>query len=177
MPLPTFPVAVDIQTGRVHVFRHGPALQAIFASASLPGVFAPEILHDGVRYVDGGIANNVPVSPLVEEGADFIIASNVIPSPSRLAREVHKGDATRILSQLSPIGRLKDSLRSMFLLMHEAGNRQATAAQVTFAPALGNFNLFDIHLADKIVDHVQPGLPQFIEMVKERYATFCRNRD
>ncbi|WP_437615719.1 cyclic nucleotide-binding and patatin-like phospholipase domain-containing protein [Sorangium sp. So ce834] len=177
MPLPTFPVAVDIQTGRARIFRHGPAIQAMFASAALPTLFPPEILHDGVRYVDGGIANNVPVSALVEEGADFIIASNVIPAPARLAREIHKRRATRILSQLSPLGRMQDGLRSMFLLMHEAGTRQATAAHLTFAPLLGKFGVMDYHLADKIVEHVQPELPRFIEEVKERYSAFCRNRD
>ncbi|WP_437626800.1 patatin-like phospholipase family protein [Sorangium sp. So ce1151] len=177
MPLPTLPVAVDIQTGRARIFRHGPVTQAMFASAALPALFPPEILQDGARYVDGGVANNVPVSALVEEGADFIIASNVIPPPARLAREIHKRSATRLLSQLSPLGRLKDGLRSMFLLMHEAGTRQATAAQITFAPSLGKFGLMDHHLADKIVEHVQPELPRFIEQVKERYTAFCRNRD
>jgi NTE family protein len=176
MPMPTLPVAVDIQTGRARIFRHGRAAHAMFASTALPMLFVPEI-RDGVRYVDGGIVNNVPVSALVEEGADFIIASNVIPPPNRIAREKHTSDVTRILSQLNPFGRAKDGLRSMFLLMHEAGTRQATAAQVTFTPELGKFGLFDIHAAKQIVEHVAPALPAFIELVKEEYRGFCRNRD
>ncbi|WP_437587470.1 cyclic nucleotide-binding domain-containing protein [Sorangium sp. So ce1000] len=176
MPMPTFPVAVDIQTGRARIFRHGRAAHAMFASTALPAIIVPEI-QDGVRYVDGGIANNVPVSALVEEGADFIIASNVIPAPSRLARERHKSPVTQILSQLSPLGRLQDALRSMFLLMHEAGTRQAAAAQITFAPSLGEFGLFDFHAAEKIVEQVKPELPRFIELAKEQYSAFCRNRD
>jgi predicted acylesterase/phospholipase RssA/CRP-like cAMP-binding protein len=176
MPLPTFPVAVDIQTGRARVFRHGRAAYAMFASTAMPMLFVPEI-WDGVRYVDGGIANNVPVSALVEEGADFIIASNVIPPPNRMAREAHKTSLTRIFSQLNPLSRAQDGLRSMFLLMHEAGTRQATAAQVMFAPSMGKFGLFDLHAAKEIVAHVQPELPRFIEIVKEQYRAFCRNRD
>ncbi|XYH92658.1 cyclic nucleotide-binding domain-containing protein [Sorangium sp. So ce1128] len=176
MPLPTLPVAVDIQRGRARVFRHGRAVHAMFASTAIPTLFIPEI-QDGARYVDGGIANNVPVSALVEEGADFIIASNVIPPPNRLARELHKSNFRRILSQLSPLGRTKDGLRAMFLLMHEAGNRQATAAQITWAPSMGNFGMLDSHLAAKIVEHVQPTLPRFIESVKRKYTAFCRNRD
>ncbi|WP_437302129.1 cyclic nucleotide-binding domain-containing protein [Sorangium sp. So ce388] len=176
MPLPTLPVAVDIQRGRARVFRHGRAVHAMFASTAIPTFIIPEI-QDGARYVDGGIANNVPVSALVEEGADFIIASNVIPPPSRLARELHKSGLTRILSQLSPLGRTKDGLRAMFLLMHEAGNRQATAAQITWAPSMGKFTMVDSHLAAKIVEHVQPTLPPFIESVKSKYTAFCRNRD
>ncbi|HTN84654.1 MAG TPA: patatin-like phospholipase family protein, partial [Sorangium sp.] len=172
----TLPVAVDIQRGRARVFRHGRAVHAMFASTAIPTLFIPEI-QDGARYVDGGIANNVPVSALVEEGADFIIASNVIPPPSRLARELHKSNFTRILSQLSPLGRTKDGLRAMFLLMHEAGNRQATAAQITWAPSMGNFGMLDSHLAAKIVEHVQPTLPRFIDSVKRKYTAFCRNRD
>jgi predicted acylesterase/phospholipase RssA/CRP-like cAMP-binding protein len=176
MPVPTFPVAVDIQTGRARIFRHGRAAHAMFASTAMPVLFVPEI-RDGVRYVDGGIANNVPVSALVEEGADFIIASNVIPPPNRMARETHTSDVTRILSQLNPLGRAQDGLRSMFLLMHEAGTRQATAAQVTFAPSMGKFGMFDIHAAKAIVEFVKPALPPFIELVKEQYRSFCQNRD
>ncbi len=176
MPVPTFPVAVDIQTGRARIFRHGRAAHAMFASTAMPVLFVPEI-WDGVRYVDGGIANNVPVSALVEEGADFIIASNVIPPPNRMARETHTSDLTRILSQLSPLGRAQDGLRSMFLLMHEAGTRQATAAQATFAPSMGKFGMFDIHAAKAIVEFVKPVLPPFIEIVKEQYRSFCNNRD
>jgi NTE family protein len=176
MPLPTFPVAVDIQTGRARIFRHGRAAHAMFASTAMPVLFVPEI-WDGVRYVDGGIANNVPVSALVEEGADFIIASNVIPPPSRMAREGHKTIVTRILSQLNPFSRAQDGLRSMFLLMHEAGARQASAAQVMFAPSMGKFGMFDLHAAKQIVEHVQPELPRLIETVKEQYRGFCRNRD
>jgi predicted acylesterase/phospholipase RssA/CRP-like cAMP-binding protein len=176
MPVPTFPVAVDIQTGRGRIFRHGRAAHAMFASTAMPVLFVPEI-WDGVRYVDGGIANNVPVSALVEEGADFIIASNVIPPPNRMERETHKSDITRIFSQLNPLSRAQDGLRSIFLLMHETGNRQATAAQATFAPSMGKFGMFDIHAAKAIVEFVKPALPPFIEVVKEQYRSFCNNRD
>ncbi|WP_437945483.1 cyclic nucleotide-binding domain-containing protein [Sorangium sp. So ce296] len=177
LPLPTFPVAVDIQTGRARVFRHGPAFQATLASSAVPAAVVPEIL-DGVRYVDGGIANNVPVNCLVEEGADFIIASNVIPPPSRRAREVHKTPLTVFLSQISPLGRMQDTLRSMFLMMRESGTYQAAAAHLTFAPsALGEFNLIDFAAAKKIAAAAEPELPRFVELVKQKYKAFLRNRD
>ncbi|HTN90024.1 MAG TPA: patatin-like phospholipase family protein, partial [Sorangium sp.] len=176
LPIPAFPVAVDIQTGRACVFRHGAVLRALKASTAVPVAIVPEIV-DGIRYVDGGIMNNVPVSCLVEEGADFIIASNVIPAPARLAREKHKWPVTEILSQISPLGRFQDALRSMFLMMRDAGTRQAASAQVTFAPSVRQYNLVEIQAGRKIAESVEPEIPAFIELVKEKYKAFCRNRD
>ncbi|MGK3984339.1 cyclic nucleotide-binding and patatin-like phospholipase domain-containing protein [Sorangium sp. So ce136] len=176
LPIPAFPVAVDIQTGRASVFRHGSILHALKASTAVPVAIVPEIV-DGVRYVDGGIMNNVPVSCLVEEGADFIIASNVIPAPLRLPREKHKWPITQILSQLSPFGRYQDALRSMYLMMRDAGTRQAAAAQVTFAPSVRQYSMVDIQAGRKIAGEVEPEVPAFVELVKQKYKAFCRNRD
>ena len=177
MPIPTLPVAVDIHTGRPRVFRHGVAAQAASMSSAMPAFFVPE-LQDGVRYVDGGVANNVPVSALVDEGADFIIASNIISAPNQMVREHHKSDFRRLISQISPFGRARDALRSMFLLMHDAGARQANAAQVTFAPSsLWKFDPFDFRTGPAIIKHVEPELPRFIELVKDRYRRFCQNRN
>ncbi|WP_394821612.1 cyclic nucleotide-binding domain-containing protein [Pendulispora albinea] len=175
MPLRVVTVATDIQTGRARIFRHGPAIDAMFASTACPAVFPPHILADGVRCVDGGVANNVPVNALVREGADFIVASNVIPSPCQLARETHAREATRIFSQLSPIRRAQDGFRAMLFMMREAGTRESRGAHITFNPSLEKFGIADYLEADKIVEHVRPELPPFIAQVKERYQAFCRS--
>lgn len=177
MPIPMLPVAVDLSSGRPRVFRHGRVARAASMSSAMPAFFVPELL-DGVRFVDGGVANNVPVSPLVDEGADFIIASNVISAPNRMERQSYGSNFERLLKQVSPFGRARDALRSMFLLMHDAGARQATAAQITFAPSsLWKFDPFDFRTGPRIIEHVRPEMPEFIDRVKQRYRTFCQNRD
>jgi predicted acylesterase/phospholipase RssA/CRP-like cAMP-binding protein len=176
LPVLTFPVALDIQTGRARTFRHGPAIKAGLASSAVPVAIVPEIM-DGVRYLDGGMVNNVPVNCLVEEGADFIIASNIVPSPRRLRREVHKTSLTELLSQLSPFRRMEDTIRAIYLLMRDAGTRQATAAHVTFTPNLTDFNFADFAHAKELIAAADKDMPRFIEDAKEKYKAFRRNRD
>lgn len=46
---------------------------AVMASTAIPGVFAPVEIN-GRMLVDGGVVENVPVSPLRDLGADFVIS-------------------------------------------------------------------------------------------------------
>lgn len=66
--LPLTVMATDIQTGAEVRLTSGPAIPAILASTSLPGVFPP-VTIDGRVLVDGGIANNTPISVAIEAGA------------------------------------------------------------------------------------------------------------
>jgi NTE family protein len=61
-------VATDVGAAREHWFHEGPLLEPILASAALPAVY-PAVEIDGVRYLDGAILNDVPVSRAVELGA------------------------------------------------------------------------------------------------------------
>jgi NTE family protein len=53
-------LATDIGAGRPHVFRDGPLLPALTASAAIPGVF-PAVRIDDAGYLDGGIVDNLPI--------------------------------------------------------------------------------------------------------------------
>ncbi len=66
--LPITVMATEIQTGAEVRLCEGPAIDAILASTSLPGVFPP-IKIAGRSLVDGGIANNTPISAAIEAGA------------------------------------------------------------------------------------------------------------
>ncbi|WP_228151212.1 patatin-like phospholipase family protein [Tamilnaduibacter salinus] len=69
-------VATDLETGEAVVMGEGALSEAIRASMSIPGVYAP-VSRDGRLLVDGGIANNLPVSVAQEMGADRIIAIDI----------------------------------------------------------------------------------------------------
>lgn len=64
-------VATDITTGFEYVMERGDAIDAVTASAAIPGVFPP-VTVDGHHLVDGGVADNAPVSVAVEAKADKI---------------------------------------------------------------------------------------------------------
>ncbi len=70
-PIPLHLIAVDLVTGRERRLSHGPALEAIMASSAIPGVFPPVDWED-TELIDGGVANNTPISHAVELGCDRI---------------------------------------------------------------------------------------------------------
>jgi len=65
------------------VFSSGEVAGAVEASIAIPGVCVPVML-DGETYIDGGIADPLPVDVLMETGIERIIAVNVIPTPERI---------------------------------------------------------------------------------------------
>ncbi|OGO15640.1 MAG: hypothetical protein A2Z02_05245 [Chloroflexi bacterium RBG_16_48_7] len=80
LKIPFACVAADLDSGKQVVLNSGSLVEAVRASISIPGVFAPAKI--GKHYlVDGGLVNVVPVSVCQDMGANFIIGVNVIPDP------------------------------------------------------------------------------------------------
>ena len=70
-PVPLHVVAVEVLTGRDVVLSSGPAVESVLASAAIPAVFDP-VMIDGLPYMDGGVANNTPISHAVALGAEEV---------------------------------------------------------------------------------------------------------
>jgi len=64
-------VATDVRSGLDRCLSSGPAVDAIVASASIPGVFPPVRIDDR-DYIDGGVVNNTPLSHAVDAGATTV---------------------------------------------------------------------------------------------------------
>jgi NTE family protein len=99
-PIPFHVIAVDLFTGRERRLAHGPALDAVLASTAIPGVFPP-IDWEDTELIDGGVANNTPISHALELGCDQVY---VLPTGSACAlpAEPHGalGMAIHAMSQL-----------------------------------------------------------------------------
>jgi NTE family protein len=76
MPIPYRAVATDIETGKEVVLSSGSLAKSIRASMAVPAAFDP-VEIDGRLLVDGGLANNVPVSVARDMGAEVFIVVNV----------------------------------------------------------------------------------------------------
>lgn len=63
----------DIITGEQVVFQKGCLADAVCASVAVPGLFVP-VEIGGRMLVDGGIVENVPISPLESMGAGITVA-------------------------------------------------------------------------------------------------------
>ena len=69
--VPVHVVATEVTTGLEVVLSRGDAIEAVCASAALPGVFPP-VRIDGRELIDGGVVNNTPISHAIASGVDTI---------------------------------------------------------------------------------------------------------
>jgi NTE family protein len=101
MPLERHGIAVDVITGEELRLSRGPAVEAVMASAAIPGVLPP-VSWEGRELMDGGVANNTPISHAVELGASEVY---VLPT----------GNACALTEP--PSGALAMALHALSLLM------------------------------------------------------------
>jgi NTE family protein len=76
LSIPFRAVATDLVTGQEVILSSGSLSDALRASMSVPGAFAPVQLN-GQMLVDGGMSNNLPVSVVRDMGADIVIAVDI----------------------------------------------------------------------------------------------------
>ena len=80
LPIPFRCVATDLVSAKQFVFKDGSLAEALRATMSIPGAFAP--VHDGQHvYVDGGLVNNLPTDVVRQMGADIVIAVHLETPP------------------------------------------------------------------------------------------------
>lgn len=101
----------NLHTGICEMVSSGPLFDVIVASSSIPLVFKPVELN-GQLYVDGGLLNNLPVTPLLEE-VDFVIGVNVMPQVELRDTSLQSliGVAARCF-ELSVVGNTRPDLES-----------------------------------------------------------------
>jgi NTE family protein len=68
--------AASIERAAEHWFHTGPLVDAIVASAAVPGLLPPAKVGDE-HFLDGGIVNSIPVDRAVQLGADLIYVLQV----------------------------------------------------------------------------------------------------
>lgn len=171
LALPFATVAVEADTGREKVFRHGSLSTAVRASCSLPGVFGPP-LFGGRRYLDACVRHNVPVRYCTEADADFVIACDVVPTP-RASRDVRRGVRSLAL-ELFQVNRLTDTVRSLYWLASDSGRLQAGLADALFAPDLSEFFPWDFHRAGAIIERTDEQLDEWLAATEARYRALSR---
>ena len=68
--------AAHIERAAEHWFESGPLVDAVVASAAVPGLMPPAEV-EGQHYLDGGIVNSIPVSRAVQLGATRLFVLQV----------------------------------------------------------------------------------------------------
>lgn len=133
LKIPLTIAATNFSEGRLVYFNKGPLIRTIQASSCIPGVFKP-IMIDGQMYVDGGVLNNFPVEPLLNN-CDFIIGSSC-----NHLRAVDK--ITGITSLMSRAG---------VMSINKDMEQKAAFCNVMIEPkGMGEINTFDTKKAETI---------------------------
>ncbi len=133
--IPIAMIATDITSGERVVLRQGDIATAIMASACIPGIFIPVEIDDRLL-VDGGIVENVPVTPLRDMGADFIIgvALNAIHSHNK------------------PENIVEVLLNSFDFTIRTATRLQTSEADILINPDLSDFNMINSKQAEDLIE-------------------------
>jgi NTE family protein len=71
LPTPLHVIACDVLNGQEVRLSEGPLVDALMASAAIPGVLPP-VEWDGRTLIDGGVMNNTPITHALELGADEV---------------------------------------------------------------------------------------------------------
>ena len=131
------------------VLSSGEVAQAVHASSAIPGACVP-VNIDGELYIDGGIADPLPVDVLEEMGIERIIAINTIPTPAYLRARLElererdarrgkktnrfKGFVNRYLNYFAPGNVLDTILRSFNGAQMQVAEHSCQFADVVIRP-------------------------------------------
>lgn len=122
--IPLAMVATDIASGEKVVLDSGDLAQAVMASTCVPGVFVPVEIN-GRMLVDGGVVENVPLSPLLKMGADFLLGV----------------DLNAKIECRRPRNIVEVLLKTFDFMLLNATRLQTEHADFLIAPDLSRFNM------------------------------------
>lgn len=106
LKIPLKVTATNILNGELEIFKEGPLVRPLLASAAFPGIFAPVEIGEGY-YVDGGVLNNFPADLLRGE-AEFLIGVYVNPF-----EEVQRSEVKNSITVLERVLKLKTAQESI----------------------------------------------------------------
>ncbi len=130
LQIPFRATVTDVATGEGIVLSRGNVADAMRASMSFPGLFAP-IELEGRLLVDGGVAENFPVKSARKAGAEVLVAVNIGTPP---AGKEQLTSLTKILNQVTSAATARNVKES----------KEAIGPQDVFIePDLGNISFID----------------------------------
>ena len=113
--IPLSIVATDINSGEEIILTSGSVVDAVCASAAIPGIYIP-IEINGRTLVDGGLVQNVPIEALQTAGAGVTIASH-LNSVSHYQEISHVLDVMRNAFEIAVSQHTQDQLKEADLLI------------------------------------------------------------
>ncbi len=134
-PSPLAMVATNISSGGHVILDKGPLDQAVCASTCIPGIFKP-VEIEGRMLVDGGLVENVPVSPLERMGCRTIVGIDLNANREYQAPD----DIVDVL------------LNAMDIAIDHSAQVQSREAELIIAPNLNAFSRTDAGAIDELIE-------------------------
>lgn len=163
------------------VLSSGEVAQAVHASSAIPGACVPVNIN-GELYIDGGIADPLPVDVLEEMGIERIIAINTIPTPAYLRarlelereRDVRRGKKTNrmrrfvnsYLNYFAPGNVLDTILRSFNGAQMQVAEHSCQFADVVLRPLSFDGRWHDFRRPGKYIAIGRREAEQHLEEIK-----------
>ncbi len=169
LPIPFGSVASDLLSGELVDQSATPVFEALRASLSVPGVFAP-VRVQGRLLVDGGLVRNLPVDLARAAGAERIIAVNV---GTPLGPEAELGSSLGVARQMLAILTEQNVVRSL---------GELTPQDILIAPDLAGVSFMDFNAYTRAMAAgeaaARQALPQLqaLSLSEEAYAAVGQAR-
>ena len=169
LPIPFRALATDLETAEPKVLATGNLGQAMRASMSVPGVFAPASIDDTLL-ADGGLTANLPIDAIRKMDVDIIIAVDA-EFPLYTPEELDSA--------------LKISEQMLTILIRKETRRQITtlgAEDILLRPDIGTFASTNF---GELMDAVEPGAEatlaaadrlQALALDEQSYAAYHERR-
>ncbi|MDI6606039.1 MAG: patatin-like phospholipase family protein [Candidatus Omnitrophota bacterium] len=166
--LPLKVIASEVKRKEAKVLDKGLLVDAVMASCTMPGIFAPFKLKEAMLF-DGGVTNPLPTEALLKMGVKKIIAVNVTPSRQDITRQYDllKEELTVTIPQEIKKRRwfdLKSFFKNRFktnildiifssveILQSEVAEKEAELADVVLHPDTTGLYWLQLHKAAEFV--------------------------
>ena len=151
LPIPFFCIATDVENGEEVLLEKGSLPLALRASGSFPTLLDPVILDDKLL-IDGGVANNFPVSIMKSKGVDIIIGVDVE------GKLYEKEKLTSVIAILNQI---------VSYQMYRKSSEEREKLDVYIHPDILKYNVVDFDKKDEILKEGEEVAKKYREIFKE----------
>jgi len=172
--LPLKIIASDIKRKEAIILEKGLLADAIMASCTMPGVFAPFKFKQGLLF-DGGVINPLPTEPLFKMGVKKIIAVNVTPSREDVLKQYEKikgAETPRRYYQNKLKTNILDIIFSSIEVMQlEIAGKEAQLADIVLHPDTSGLYWLELHRAKEFArrgeDEARKNLDKIWQVINE----------
>ncbi|MBQ5957091.1 MAG: patatin-like phospholipase family protein [Clostridia bacterium] len=153
LKIPFSCAAISLSTGKVRHFDRGGLCEAIRASISMPGIFAPYRIGDDL-YIDGGPVARLPFKKTREMGAEVLIGVDV----------AWRGQTSKTSDNPNPISVLQSAIN---FAAWEITQLEEQEADVMITPDVYDINPFSPKECEKCIRIGEETAEKAVDRIKE----------